>query len=64
MTVADLLHLRGRLATQRRALRDRVAADAADTDRIVAAGFLPLLTDLHTAIEAVDAQLTELERGE
>jgi hypothetical protein len=56
MTPAELLHLRGRLAAQRRALLDRLAADLADA---LEPAFLHLLADTHTAIAAIDAALAE-----
>jgi hypothetical protein len=59
MTEAELLALRSVLAGRRCALLDRLAIDAAGTDRIIAPGFLRLLADLHTTIAAVDAVLAE-----
>jgi hypothetical protein len=68
MTEAELLALRTVLADRRCALLDRLAVAAASDNRIVDAGFLRLLSDLQTAITAVDAQMdsileTELEGG-
>lgn len=68
MTEAELLALRTVLADRRCALLDRLAIDAAGADRTVDPGFLRLLSDLQTAITAVDAQMdsileTELEGG-
>jgi hypothetical protein len=59
MSGAELLALRSVLANRRRTLLDRMAVDAAGTDRVVDAGFLRLLSDLHTTIAAVDDELAE-----
>jgi hypothetical protein len=56
MTGAELLALRTVLVDRRRALLDRLAADAAD---MIEPGFLRLLADLHTTIAAVDAAIAE-----
>jgi hypothetical protein len=59
MTTAELLALRTVLSNRHRALLDRLAVDVAGTDTIVDAGFLRLLSDLHTTIAAVDDELAE-----
>ena len=59
MTEVELLALRTVLADRRGELLDRLAIAAAGDGRIVDAGFLRLLGDLHTAIAAVDAALAE-----
>jgi hypothetical protein len=58
MTPADLLTLRDLLAIRRRGLIDRMVSD--DTGTIEQA-HLALIADTHTAIQAVDAELLELE---
>jgi hypothetical protein len=61
MTEVELLALRTVLADRRGELLNRLAVTAAGDGRIVDAGFLRLLSDLHTTIAAVDAELLELE---
>jgi hypothetical protein len=57
MSGAERLALRTVLLDRRRALLDRLAVEAAGTDRSVDPGFLRLLSDLHTTIAAVDDEL-------
>ena len=59
MTGAEMLALRSVLLDRRRLLLERLAVDAAGTDRVVDPGFLRLLSDLHTTIAAVDDELAE-----
>jgi hypothetical protein len=59
VTEAELLALRTVLADRRGELLDRLAIAAAGAGRIVDAGFLRLLADLHTTIAAVDAEIAE-----
>jgi hypothetical protein len=56
----ELLTLRNVLGLRRRALIDRLATD---TTGIIEPAFVSLLADTHTAIAAVDAELTEQEGG-
>ena len=58
MTPADLLTLRDLLAIRRRALVDRLASD---TSGVLELAHVSMLADTHTAIQAVDAELLELE---
>jgi hypothetical protein len=64
-TAAELLALRGVLALRRGALIDRLATDTTGGNptagQVIEPGFLRLLADTHTAIAALDAELTELE---
>jgi hypothetical protein len=60
VTNAEMQNLRGMLAEQRRALIDRLATDESG---IIEPAFVSLLADTHTAIAAVDAELTEQEGG-
>ena len=59
MTADDLLALRDVLTLRRRALIDRLATDTGTLE----AAYVALLADTHTAIAAVDAELTEQEGG-
>jgi hypothetical protein len=56
MTPADLLTLRDVLAIRRRALVDRLV-----TEDVLEPAFIRMLADTHTAIQAVEAELFELE---
>jgi hypothetical protein len=56
----ELLALRDVLTLRRRALIDRLATD---TSGIIEPAYVSLLADTHTAIAAVDAELTEQEGG-
>ena len=58
MTPADLLTLRDLLAIRRRALVDRLATD---TSGVLELAHVSMLADTHTAIQAVEAELLELE---
>ena len=58
MTPADLLTLRDLLALRRRSLVDRLATD---TSGVLEQAFVSLLADTHGAIQAVEAELLELE---
>jgi hypothetical protein len=61
MTVTEeLITLRDVLALRRRGLIDRLATD---TTSIIEPAYVSLLADTHTAIAAVDAELTEQEGG-
>jgi hypothetical protein len=58
MTTAELLTLRDLLALRRRALVDRLATDESD---VLEPAFIRMLAETHTAIQAVEAELFELE---
>ena len=58
MTTADLLTLRDVLALRRRSLIDRLATD---TSGVLELAHVSMLADTHTAIQAVEAELLELE---
>ena len=58
MTPADLLTLRDVLALRRRGLVDRLATD---TSGVLELAHVSMLADTHTAIQAVEAELLELE---
>ena len=63
MTEAELLALRtvlAELAERRGELIDRLATDTSGT---IEPAYISLLADTHTAIAAVDAELTEQEGG-
>jgi hypothetical protein len=63
MTATELLALRGVLLERRRALLDRLAVEAAGTGAMIEPGFLRLLADIQTTIDAVDQELAaEAER--
>jgi hypothetical protein len=61
MTTADLLTLRDVLALRRRSLIDRLATD---TSGVLELAHVSMLADTHTAIQAVEAELLELEGDE
>ena len=61
MTNADLLTLRDVLAIRRRSLIDRLATD---TSGVLELAHVSMLADTHTAIQAVEAELLELEGDE
>ena len=61
MTTADLLTLRDLLALRRRSLIDRLATD---TSGVLELAHVSMLADTHTAIQAVEAELLELEGDE
>ena len=58
MTTADLLTLRDVLALRRRSLIDRLATD---TSGVLELAHVSMLAVTHTAIQAVEAELLELE---
>ena len=61
MTPAELLTLRDVLAIRRRSLIDRLATD---TSGVLELAHVSMLADTHTAIQAVEAELLELEGDE
>jgi hypothetical protein len=58
MTPAELLTLRDLLTIRRRGLIDRLATD---TSGILELAHVAMLADTHTAIQAIDSELLELE---
>jgi hypothetical protein len=58
MTPADLLTLRDLLTIRRRSLVDRLVTDTSGTIELA---HVSMLADTHTAIQAVEAELLELE---
>ena len=61
MTPADLLTLRDLLTIRRRSLVDRLVTDTSGTIELA---HVSMLADTHTAIQAVEAELLELEGDE
>jgi hypothetical protein len=61
MTPADLLTLRDLLTIWRRSLVDRLVTD---TSGVLELAHVSMLADTHTAIQAVEAELLELEGDE
>ena len=58
MTPAELLTLRDVLAIRRRSLIDRLVTDTTGTIELA---HVSMLADTHTAIQAVEAELIEME---
>ena len=57
----ELIALRSALALRRRGLIDRLATD---TSGVLELAHVSMLADTHTAIQAVEAELLELEGDE